>query len=65
MDNEYEQNPDIGFPGKGEMMREVQDELRKGGIVVPLTYNDAHAGGNFVEGVGAVDLYGLDSYPQV
>lgn len=65
MDNEYVQDPNVGYPGKAEMMRDIERELKDGGIVVPLTYNDAYQGRNFVTGIGAVDLYGLDSYPQV
>ncbi|KAF8321219.1 glycoside hydrolase family 35 protein [Clavulina sp. PMI_390] len=64
VDNEYSDRPKVGWPGKVEMMQEVEDELRAGGIVVPLTYNDARPQGAFVKGVGAVDLYGLDGYPQ-
>jgi hypothetical protein len=65
VENEYVQDSDAGYPGKAEMMRDIERELRDGGIVVPLTFNDAYRGGNFVTGLGAVDLYGLDSYPQV
>lgn len=65
VDNEYSQNPNVGFPGKAEMMRDIENELRAGSIVVPLTYNDATPQGSFVKGLGAVDIYGLDSYPQV
>lgn len=65
VDNEYAQKSEVGFPGKAEMMREIEDELRAGGIMVPLTYNDATPQGAFVKGVGAADIYGLDSYPQV
>ena len=65
IDNEYSQDDSKGFPGKSGMMQEVQDELRQHGIVVPLTYNDAEWNPNFVKGLGAVDIYGLDSFPQV
>lgn len=65
VDNEYSQKEEVGFPGKAGMMRDLEDELRAGGIIVPLTYNDARPQGSFVKGVGAVDIYGLDSYPQV
>jgi hypothetical protein len=47
------------------MMEEIENELKGHGIVVPLTFNDAYQGKNFVNGTGAVDIYGLDSYPQV
>ncbi|EEB90965.1 hypothetical protein MPER_10755, partial [Moniliophthora perniciosa FA553] len=34
------------------------------GIVVPLTYNDPGMGRSFINGTGAVDLYGFDAYPN-
>ncbi|KAH8108699.1 glycoside hydrolase family 35 protein [Phellopilus nigrolimitatus] len=60
IDNEYFQS---GF-GNAEYFQELEDAYRAGGIVVPLTYNDPGEGKNFVNGTGAVDIYGLDSYPQ-
>jgi len=65
VDNEYSQDPSVGFLGKAEMMRDIQTELRQNGIVVPLTYNDAAPRGNYAKGRGSADIYGLDSYPQV
>lgn len=65
IDDEYSQDPFVGFPGKAEMMRDIQGELRRNGIVVPLTHNDAALRGNYANGLGSADIYGLDSYPQV
>ena len=65
IDNEYVQDEQIGYPGKAKMFEDIEQEMRDGGIDVPLTFNDAYQGGNFVNGTGAVDLWGLDSYPQV
>lgn len=45
-DNEYFQS---GF-GNQEYFQELEDKLRAGGIVVPLTYNDPGEGKNFVNG---------------
>ncbi|KAJ7445072.1 glycoside hydrolase family 35 protein [Mycena latifolia] len=60
LDNEYTQD----VPGHGEYYEELKAAFRDAGIVVPLTYNDPNQGANFINGTGAVDLYGLDSYPQ-
>ncbi|KAJ7483000.1 glycoside hydrolase family 35 protein [Mycena galericulata] len=60
LDNEYTQH----VPGHGEYYEELKTAFRNGGIVVPLTYNDPNQGENFINGTGAVDLYGMDSYPQ-
>ncbi|KAJ7092896.1 glycoside hydrolase family 35 protein [Mycena belliarum] len=60
LDNEYTQ----ATPGHGEYYEELKAAFRAGGIVVPLTYNDPNQGANFINGTGAVDLYGMDSYPQ-
>ncbi|KAL5524689.1 hypothetical protein ACEPAF_9834 [Sanghuangporus sanghuang] len=59
IDNEYSQRP-----GNSEYFQELIDTYRAAGVVVPLTYNDPSQGKNFVNGTGAVDIYGLDSYPQ-
>ncbi|KAI5120764.1 hypothetical protein M0805_004727 [Coniferiporia weirii] len=59
-DNEYSQH-DFGA---GEYFEELEAAYLDAGIVVPLTYNDPGQGKNFVNGTGAVDLYGLDAYPQ-
>ncbi|KAJ7076133.1 glycoside hydrolase superfamily [Mycena crocata] len=60
LDNEYTQHD----PGHGEYYEELKAVFHASDIVVPLTYNDPNQGGNFINGTGAVDLYGLDSYPQ-
>ncbi|TCD66865.1 hypothetical protein EIP91_000819 [Steccherinum ochraceum] len=60
IDNEYSQNP----IERAEYFAELEAAFQKGGIVVPLTYNDPGEGRNFINGTGAVDIYGLDSYPQ-
>ncbi|KAJ7627105.1 glycoside hydrolase family 35 protein [Roridomyces roridus] len=60
IDNEYTQRVE----GHGEYYEELMKAFREAGIVVPLTYNDPNQGENFINGTGAVDLYGLDSYPQ-
>ena len=46
-------------------MQDVQDWYRDAGIVLPFISNDGYAYGNFAPGtgVGAVDIYGYDSYP--
>ncbi|TFY54520.1 hypothetical protein EVG20_g9672, partial [Dentipellis fragilis] len=48
----------------GEYFAELEAAYHNSSIVVPLTYNDPGEGRNFVNGTGAVDIYGLDSYPQ-
>ncbi|KAG6899745.1 hypothetical protein C0993_007232 [Termitomyces sp. T159_Od127] len=62
IDNEYSQNPIT----RAEYFVDLETVYRapSSGIVVPLTYNDPGQGRNFINGTGAVDLYGLDSYPQ-
>ncbi|KAI0040947.1 glycoside hydrolase family 35 protein [Auriscalpium vulgare] len=60
VDNEYFQS---GF-GNAEYFAELEAAYHNSSIVVPLTYNDPGEGKNFVNGTGAVDIYGLDSYPQ-
>ncbi|KAK7019437.1 hypothetical protein VNI00_018047 [Paramarasmius palmivorus] len=59
-DNEY--NQEDGAEYFAELEAAYRDP--NSGIVVPLTYNDPGMGRNFINGTGAVDLYGLDSYPQ-
>ncbi|KAF8968901.1 glycoside hydrolase family 35 protein [Flammula alnicola] len=60
VDNEFSQNP----ISQAEYFVELEDAYHNSDIVVPLTYNDPGQGRNFINGTGAVDLYGLDSYPQ-
>ncbi|KAJ7483608.1 glycoside hydrolase family 35 protein [Mycena latifolia] len=58
--NEYSQSPIT----HAEYFAELEAVYRNSTIDVPLTYNDPGEGSNFINGTGAVDLYGLDSYPQ-
>ncbi|KAK0471626.1 glycoside hydrolase superfamily [Armillaria novae-zelandiae] len=58
IDNEFTQS--VG----GEYFAELEEVYRNSSIVLPLTYNDPGQGRNFINGTGAVDLYGLDFYPQ-
>ncbi|EIW59741.1 uncharacterized protein TRAVEDRAFT_37024 [Trametes versicolor FP-101664 SS1] len=60
LDNEYSQNP----APRAQYFANLEAQYRDGGIVVPLTYNDPNEGRNFINGTGAVDIYGLDAYPQ-
>ncbi|KAF8158030.1 glycoside hydrolase family 35 protein [Crassisporium funariophilum] len=60
VDNEFSQSPAT----HAEYFAELEDAYHNSDIVVPLTYNDPGQGRNFINGTGAVDLYGLDSYPQ-
>ncbi|KAJ7740521.1 glycoside hydrolase family 35 protein [Mycena metata] len=60
LDNEYTQD----VPGHGEYYEALKSVFHASDIVVPLTYNDPNPGANFINGTGAVDLYGMDSYPQ-
>ncbi|TFK72820.1 glycoside hydrolase family 35 protein [Pluteus cervinus] len=59
-DNEYNQSPE----NHAQYFVELLDAYRDSGIVVPLTYNDPGPRRNFINGTGAVDLYGADYYPQ-
>ncbi|KAF8580355.1 glycoside hydrolase family 35 protein [Ramaria rubella] len=60
IDNEFGQTP---LP-QAEYFVELEAAYRSGGIVVPLTCNDPGERSGFVTGVGAVDIYGMDAYPQ-
>ncbi|KAH9013372.1 glycoside hydrolase family 35 protein [Lactarius hengduanensis] len=60
IDNEYFQSGS----GNAQYFAELEAAYHNSSIVVPLTYNDPGQDGNFVNGTGAVDIYGLDSYPQ-
>ncbi|KAI8986121.1 glycoside hydrolase superfamily [Trametes punicea] len=60
VDNEYSQSPIT----HAEYFANLEKQYRDGGLLVPLTYNDPGEGRNFINGTGAVDIYGLDSYPQ-
>ncbi|KAJ3503067.1 hypothetical protein NLJ89_g8601 [Agrocybe chaxingu] len=60
IDNEF----GTSIPVFQEYFEDLLDIYRRSGIVVPLTYNDPGQRRNFINGTGAVDLYGLDAYPQ-
>ncbi|ESK83683.1 glycoside hydrolase family 35 protein [Moniliophthora roreri MCA 2997] len=60
VDNEYGQDPGAGY---FEDLKAVYRN-ESNGIVVPLTYNDPGMGRSFINGTGAVDLYGFDAYPN-
>uniref|UniRef100_A0A0W0F4R5 Glycoside hydrolase 35 catalytic domain-containing protein n=1 Tax=Moniliophthora roreri TaxID=221103 RepID=A0A0W0F4R5_MONRR len=60
IDNEYNERDGAAY--FAELEAAYRDP--NSGIVVPLTYNDPNMNRNFINGTGAVDLYGLDSYPQ-
>ncbi|RDX44153.1 hypothetical protein OH76DRAFT_1487358 [Lentinus brumalis] len=59
IDNEFSQTA-----AHAAYFAQLEAQYRNGGVVVPLTYNDPGQGRNFINGTGAVDIYGLDSYPQ-
>ncbi|KAK1992270.1 family 35 glycosyl hydrolase [Colletotrichum falcatum] len=63
-ENEYT-NFVNGSRNDGKYFQYVIDQARKAGIVVPLISNDASPQGNNAPGtgLGAVDIYGHDSYP--
>ncbi|PIL34771.1 hypothetical protein GSI_02558 [Ganoderma sinense ZZ0214-1] len=60
IDNEFNQTaPHAAY------FAQLEEQYRDGGVVVPLTYNDPGEGDNFINGTGAVDLYGFqDNHPQ-
>ncbi|KAF7307730.1 Glycoside hydrolase family 35 protein [Mycena kentingensis (nom. inval.)] len=60
VDNEYSQ----AIASHAGYFADLEAVYRNSTIVVPLTYNDPGQGRNFINGTGAVDLYGLDAYPQ-
>ncbi|KAI0738819.1 glycoside hydrolase superfamily [Daedaleopsis nitida] len=60
IDNEFSQTA-----AHAAYFAQLEAQYRNGGVVVPLTYNDPGEGSNFINGTGAVDIYGLDSYPQL
>ena len=68
-ENEYTTWPGADpFPEQQnrEVMAFTENQLRDAGIVVPLMVNDNENAGYFApgSGLGAVDLYGIDSYPM-
>ncbi|KAJ7612991.1 glycoside hydrolase family 35 protein [Roridomyces roridus] len=60
VDNEYSQSAS----GAAGYFADLEAVYHNSTIDVLLTYNDPGEGKNFINGTGAVDLYGLDSYPQ-
>ncbi|KDR82517.1 hypothetical protein GALMADRAFT_237854 [Galerina marginata CBS 339.88] len=60
VDNEFSQSP----ISHAQYFVDLETAYHNSDIVVPLTFNDPGQGRNFINGTGAVDLYGLDSYPQ-
>ncbi|KAM5536271.1 hypothetical protein V8D89_010048 [Ganoderma adspersum] len=59
IDNEFSQTA-----SHAAYFAQLEAQYRDGQVVIPLTYNDPGEGSNFINGTGAVDIYGLDSYPQ-
>ncbi|KDR70758.1 hypothetical protein GALMADRAFT_75632 [Galerina marginata CBS 339.88] len=59
-DNEFSQSPDF----HAAYFVQLEDVYHNSPIDVPLTYNDPGMGSSFINGTGAVDLYGFDEYPQ-
>lgn len=60
IDNEFSQS----VPEQAGYFVDLQDAYHASDIAVPLTYNDPGPRRNFINGTGAVDLYGMDAYPQ-
>ncbi|KAL4081114.1 glycoside hydrolase family 35 protein [Scleroderma citrinum] len=60
IDNEYSQSPIT----HAKYFEELEAAYHHSRIIVPLTANDPGEGQNWLNGTGAVDIYGLDSYPQ-
>jgi beta-galactosidase GanA len=54
-----------GFSFDPQYMQDIMDSARASGVVIPFMNNDAAAEGHDApgSGVGAVDIYGHDSYP--
>ncbi|TBU36471.1 glycoside hydrolase superfamily [Dichomitus squalens] len=59
IDNEYDQSISHQL-----YFQRLENQYREGSIVVPLTYNDPNEREAFINGTGAVDIYGMDAYPQ-
>ncbi|KIJ39022.1 glycoside hydrolase family 35 protein, partial [Sphaerobolus stellatus SS14] len=52
-------------PGRSEAMVLVENNLRSNGITkVPITHNDPGTNGRYAQGLGMVDLYMWDGYPN-
>ncbi|EED22288.1 beta-galactosidase, putative [Talaromyces stipitatus ATCC 10500] len=54
-----------GYSDDPQYMQDIEDTARNAGVIVPFISNDAGAYGHNApgSGVGAVDIYGHDSYP--
>lgn len=63
-ENEYSSFT-TGYSDDAQYMQDIMDTARNAGINIPFISNDAGAYGNNApgSGVGAVDIYGHDSYP--
>ncbi|KAM5541250.1 hypothetical protein V8D89_005179 [Ganoderma adspersum] len=59
IDNEFNQTAE-----HAAYFAQLEAQYRDGGVAIPLTYNDPGEGSNFINGTGAVDLFGFDNYPQ-
>ncbi|KAI0821239.1 glycoside hydrolase family 35 protein [Irpex lacteus] len=63
-ENEFFQST-ASDPGRSEHMVLIENTLRDNGITkVPITHNDQSPSGRYAHGLGEVDLYLWDSYPQ-
>ncbi|RPD56740.1 hypothetical protein L226DRAFT_468186 [Lentinus tigrinus ALCF2SS1-7] len=60
-DNENRNSPD---PSTQQYFADLEKQYRDGGIDILLTYNDPGMRSGFINGTGAVDIYGLDAYPN-
>lgn len=60
IDNEYSQEPDT----HAEYFQQLETVYLNSNIVVPLTANDPGENRAWINGTGAVNIYGMDSYPQ-
>ncbi|KAF9259410.1 glycoside hydrolase family 35 protein [Marasmius fiardii PR-910] len=60
VDNEYGQDPGAGYFEDLEAIYRNKST----GLDLPLTYNDPGMGKSFINGTGAVDIYGFDAYPN-
>ncbi|KAG2354709.1 glycoside hydrolase family 35 protein [Suillus spraguei] len=60
IDNEYSQEPAT----HAEYFRELESVYLNSSIVIPLTANDPGENRAWINGTGAVNIYGMDSYPQ-
>ncbi|KAI0738816.1 glycoside hydrolase superfamily [Daedaleopsis nitida] len=61
IDNENRNSPD---PSTQEYFAALERQYREGGIDILLTYNDPGMRSGFINGTGAVNIYGLDAYPN-